>query len=1079
MYLHRFSNVSACCLFLVMVILVCLVATGQEAAAPQAEATQFAPFLEINNITASMWAGQVSAAMEAMRLVQGEMTPQQTRDFEAAWAPMQDFPFEEGVAYLNRLNPLLGQFLTIRAAMAQTSLEFDAAWQEATTAAAMNLPDVLEDALEVAYSRKNMLASLSRQMNDVTAAITALGDPPNPLTEKARRRKAFKDMVAQARKYAAPKEDEPGAWVFQKRWVERTLPQRPNINAYPNENKQYDLSSWEAELKDNVLIAKSVYPANFDSDEVMETCLFRFSWEPLPLIMTMRSPKAAKRMCRMENLSKPGQRNNMGTMNVDVCMINRETGEIKGIIAFAGGYAKSIDERTPKTQTGELTMYGWQSETDHDSKTGEKYDVDCLVRIQVSTSGGPFNVGGARWCVYYLYSHDPDAVADDDTNEAGAWPPPKTETEGGDQQPGDIDETEKIDPAVQAEQIAFYEANIVIIKRNMEKDRQELSRETDPDRRSELARRLMYAQADIQAEQDRIDTIKTGQLVHTRTTLDEVLHAQFVNKCREEVNNLAAGQRYSDGIQRMARLLKGEDGEKLREFINRNLDAKTMAGQDMSRLKKLTQIVCNKVQGSLEQDAAKAEEAAIDADRNLAYVQSIKTTCDRSMFVLALGGGHGVMVAYQGATGFIEGPPPTKAGPQTDPSLGARIFEGVKRGAAWYNTATFVASEAMEGYVHGGYIGSEKGVAGAVERACEAFLLAKTIEYGCGKIFGTPPKAGEMPKRPTVKEQFQLAEYKQKLADGASLVDDYARTYKEYQRVTQFGGSAAEIAAMERQLQQKAASLNSCMESKLLMKQMQKQGQNASAIDDFIFRMGQNHAEAEKEFIRIMQERGYKDADRWLFRDFRNSASAGSVGMDYDKGVLEEGMTWVKDGCRVSTSAMNEDAQKAWNEAYHRVTGRNARTSGETFTTSANKESYKDLAWLGDESAKHVNVGEIKANWAGQAADVTAVKAGEMMSDPALSKLQGMVEASRGTAKDIDSKLIYVLEEASKKFPKNAPNINKNIEKWKKISEILQTAGENPIEANRRLRLLTGHDLPEIVHDMRDMMANFGKAVGK
>ena len=78
------------------------------------------PFLDINKITAAQWDGAVSAAMEGMRMVYGPMNQEQEKEFTDAWAPLRQTPFKEAVDYLNKFNPLLGEFLIYRTAVVQT-----------------------------------------------------------------------------------------------------------------------------------------------------------------------------------------------------------------------------------------------------------------------------------------------------------------------------------------------------------------------------------------------------------------------------------------------------------------------------------------------------------------------------------------------------------------------------------------------------------------------------------------------------------------------------------------------------------------------------------------------------------------------------------------------------------------------------------------------------------------------------------------------------------------------------------------------------------------------------------------------
>jgi len=560
-------------------------------------------------------------------------------------------------------------------------------------------------------------------------------------------------------------------------------------------------------------------------------------------------------------------------------------------------------------------------------------------------------------------------------------------------------------------------------------------------------------------------------------------NAAFIRKCQAEVTDMAARDRLRVGMLRMAGRADPWQAERLRAFVLNN----AKPGADSTELKKIAHMVFNQVQGDLEARAARSEDEAIDADWNLAYVQSVKGVCDKAMMVGALMGGHSVMVAYEGAIGFIEGPPPAPGSEEspTDPTLGGRIFEGAKRAAAWYSTATFVAAEAFDGYEKGGYLGGDanKGTLwGAVERAGEAFLMAKAMEYCAGKIFGEPP--GELPRRLTVKEHFELAKYRQECEYAKALAEDYKRTFAEYRRIQQFNASAGEMAALEKQLQQKAASLHASFEGKLYLKDLYAGGKDAAMLEDYVFRIGKNHEAVREAWYRKMEALGYDDVRHWDLMEFRNSASAGSPGMDHDMGIKDIGEKFYKDRLRVSKHAMNEDAQKAWEKAYQETTGYSARQSFENITTSIHVEAYRDLAWIGDASIKQAKVNEILSAWAGQAADVTAVKNYEMFKT--LTRVQAIVESSRGMAKDIETKLLPVLEQAASKFPESAARIRGvagqgggYVGYWQQVRDILKTAAANPIEADRQIRMLTGKSICEITNDLRDMMAFYGKAIGK
>lgn len=1131
-------------------------------------ATQIAPFVDINNLASGQWAGAVSAAMEGTRLVYGTMTPEQTRVFESKWAPLFDHPFQEAVDWLNRLNPLLGQFLAIRTTMADTAIQFDGAWKEAVTAAALGDERATREALSIAYAEKQLLAGMKRQLDQVVKAILALGDPPNPRHHRRKQRAGHDSVVTETRQLIrqfgadtpnpTPLRDS-GRWVqttvetrefvgpptvnrLNGRWVRKKVEWYPidannaaavaAIHEAEKDHVNLELSGTPLGVGARVMLVDAIpsgqtklqpswewaeYKYNADTQSVTIemsgackkllpkvsvgdpdvyqslplSCAYRMRWDRPPLTVTRRSPGGwppinASVECVSE--TRPSK-DELGS-NED----NSSSGVLR---AGVGGALRNGQVEVIFNSHLDLVM----AETGRPERKSNKaifkwFDGPRLFPNPSDAGSGagslisskPFDPGPYYYAIeasaempgmllrvmkIFKYEWDP----------TGKVKP----SEGGDRDPAPGDpQIRPRTPEESAEEIGFHQDCIQIIQANMAKDQEEINQITDPDRRTALVTRVIAAQANIQAEKDRITTLQTGQIVHTRTAWDELQSAAFIRNCQAEVNEFAARDRFRVGMLRMAGKAAPPQAERLRSFVFKH----ATPASDSSQLKKITHIVFNQVQGDLEARAAGSEEEAVAADQDLAYVQSVKSTCDKSMFVGALLGGHPVMVAYQGALGFIEGPPPPEPGtpePPTDPNLGGRVFEGVKRAAAWYNTATFVASEAMEGYDKGGYIGGKenKGAWGAVERSGEAFLMAKAFEYAVGKVLGEPPKAGAT----TVKEQFELARYRQECEWGKGLVEDYKRTVTEYRRIQEFGATTVEMATLEKLLRQKAASIHSSFEAKLYLKEVHAAGRDATVLEDYVFRIGQNHEATREAWFREMEAGGYDVVRQWKLMEFRNSASAGSPGMDHDMGIWDKGEKFFKDRLRVSTHAMQEDAQKAWEKAYQQTTGYSARQSFENITTGIHAEAYRDLAWIGDESIKHAKVNEILSGWAGQAADVTAFKNYDMFKH--LTRLQAIVESSRGMAKDIQTKLLPVLEEGAARFPQSALKIRGGVDAatgrrvfgviahWSQIREILRTAPDNPVEADRLLRLLTGKSIHEITADVRDVMAFYGKVIGK
>ncbi|MBI5387419.1 MAG: sel1 repeat family protein [Verrucomicrobia bacterium] len=172
-----------------------LASSGAVAAVP-VPAAEIPPFLDINRVTPAQFAGAVSFAMESMRLVYGELTPEQEKKFEAKWRPLFQFCTPKVIDYFNKLNPLLGQFLQIRSALSAVASAFDEAQQAAATAVALGSAEELMRAMDEAELARREMQTLNRALEQVVGAIVALGEPPDAEEEARRRRKAHVDALA-------------------------------------------------------------------------------------------------------------------------------------------------------------------------------------------------------------------------------------------------------------------------------------------------------------------------------------------------------------------------------------------------------------------------------------------------------------------------------------------------------------------------------------------------------------------------------------------------------------------------------------------------------------------------------------------------------------------------------------------------------------------------------------------------------------------------------------------------------------------------------------------------------------------
>lgn len=130
-------------------------------------------------MTSAQYTGAVSMAKEGMRLVYGEMTPEEEKKFDTEWKPLFDYPCKEVVDYLNQLNPLISKFLAIREALGSEIESYNAAALVVSIAASED--DSTEMAstmaeLEITVATINVL---QKQLQEVADEIARLGNLPD------------------------------------------------------------------------------------------------------------------------------------------------------------------------------------------------------------------------------------------------------------------------------------------------------------------------------------------------------------------------------------------------------------------------------------------------------------------------------------------------------------------------------------------------------------------------------------------------------------------------------------------------------------------------------------------------------------------------------------------------------------------------------------------------------------------------------------------------------------------------------------------------------------------------------------
>jgi len=1055
------------------------------------------PFLDIREITQAQWDGAVAAAMEGMRLVYGPMTQEEEEDFLKYWAPLRQTPFSEAVDYLNKFNPLLGEFLVYRSAVTQTAQLLEEAVMNAGYAAEFDDPQGLLAYRDLASRYRTLLVSRQKRLEQIVKELGELGNPPDGLSLMAERQGRYrkeKDYLQSL----AQKFDVEGCWV----------------------GMYIDPFIKEAYLGD-VYVPEYIYVYQVDSILYsIEICID----------------------CSLYGLQ-------IGTANVSSGpgrVYIRNEWVNSDIIKRANG---KIHSRYHKFDYPEIPLFEEISEERFaeliriESETNWKGWLRQLKKEQQKNRlAEAFYSTALAWSEeerWKEYNHDPKSF--DPPNELliafsaemmGAAPQPETTTARQDV------ETAASEPAAQGlhpeedktaaerkqldlETIQFHRNNLAVIEKNMVKDREELSREKDPQRRDALQLRILGAQADMQAEKDRIATIETGEIVHNRSPWDEYARTSFIQLIADNQRRLENMSRSIRKAYDMADKLPYKEAEQVRNIINTRYRGEMVSDMDEAKVQSIVEEASDVARGyyrtMMEEETAAGEKQlnrAEWANVGLQTAEVVKTAADYSMTGLSLFGGQYVNNVYQGVTGYIEGGP-----------RGA--FLNV---AGAYNTATGIAVDGFKGFEEavnkGG--GITEGLQGAAWEASIGYIRDKAIAFGAGKIsakFARPngelatldgpnaPKAAQGDATTTARKKAvaakdiddfnrpltteEIAVYREQVSDGRIKVNSYRKTFEKLEQARKAGAPVQDIRQILAELDDRSAKIHSSPQAKMIMKTLQKDPANLEMIKRYSNSMDRVHQKVENRFQDEMAAAGWSREELEPIRNrpdpaelqrARDKQERGemvqaedllgtkTVNMDYDIGIkVKTGadgrpVSPMKNGEPTSVVAWHAEAQEAWERAYRAETGQSPTHSWENVTHAKLGDAYRDLSVLQRNGILHAN----KA-WAGQTADVTYFKATHLRGEAEFQRVEKYVEIARGTAKDYRTKISPLLD--SKKPQSGTPSYNawqQHKEYWEKVYSVMDRMGSgrtDPMSADREIRELTGgKSLMEVTFDLRNFM---------
>lgn len=1014
----------------------------------------------------------VSSAFEAMRLVYGEISEKEAKLFQSAWAPLFDFPSQEVIDYLNRLNPIVSQFLICREAYARNMAAIQMLLLDAATAIEFDERQIWESAMAEARMYSSSLPPLENAMKQLMKKLENIGNPPNPVAAKCEARRRYNKMLN------LPS----GEYPFEGEWKDDT-DKRYLLKVVHNfsdgkvlvynfpvswlkemETKGFDINDSGLQKSENdssLALMPGLYDLLHVFEELEPNVWVSLSYVLIPVVQVYHienSRMITNKYTPPDYFQSSSKMQIINSMKVEKSYDPPPVLPIKGKQITWEEFLKIIPQN--KWAGNKYAQYTrWRK-----NEKGEQQIAITVAGLQSREVTKPKSADNRK-----QKSTDPDQVGEEQSRR---------------------------------EAIDFHNEMIAIIEYDLQRETKERNevqknffaakteKETEEYRRrlKDLNFRIIGLQSNIQAEMDLVASYKTGEIVHTRTAFDNYAHQKLINGIKEEVANIEATQRVAERIERQIRLLPKEVQPQARKLAEQTLNGKTIASGNIEKAKQLTKAFGKQIEGYAGYNFAMAKEEE-------AYAEIKEQAAQAGIMVIgvgAVGFGSAALVEaygaeaaaaiygpkilgaiYGGTTGLVRGGPKEgvsgalmgwspngnalsqfiegvrNAGSEEDANLSSQAWEGAKQaGYAWFTSKVFEL----------GVTGVTKGL--VAWRGSDSMLFKP--------IFQT--------STPKTRQLQDVLRSKQQQLEAKDIVETFEKMEMNLAKLKlNKPTNVVEIQQMEDELQQLTASMNASYHAKWQFK-YKASPKVRSAFDR---RVQQNYAKMEPEMVKRMDKMGYK-MDDIQFAQFRNANSAGSSSMDLDLVPVKAGVTgkqqktifMKKNGTTASVKEFMDDCQAAMNAEYRQLTGISAPASDMNLVTSAHKEAFATPRLLD----KNIDMSQFTDEEIASIGKVLKVKMDGIDANKMFTNTYKMQAKAREAAKEIENMLLRKLKSNLNNAPARSvqlKEIQNQIKYWEKMLLRFKQIGMQEADPSKLIKLSNqirretgGKDIHAVINDI-------------
>lgn len=1026
---------------------------------------------DINRLTKTYWAGEVSAAHQAMAMLIGPMTPEQRSAFDTIWAPLYDFPSDTAMVWLRRLNPLLVEFLA-RQQEVESLLEAGANQEfEAEMAAAYEQEQAAAAALNRGKDLVGRLKAAKARLEELASQVRALGPPPDVLLEKCQAQH-FAKKAGVALKLAAQEKAMEGSKSGGKEpkrfWPPETVYKGPDalpkdfFDRVPSSFRGiyrsmgiFDwLVGWHPERKPEYYLTISGYvpspvpglssePVHFPGD------IKDFTWKDRAFSLVLEDKGFASHKCPGDILSRcelSGRISADGRMLEKLSILKVRLGCLCG----KKSGSKDCDWRTERKEFiyefKDLPLVSVQPSMSAASPLGLTLDYavkgdDALSHMTRLEPPSPNPTSGRSYSISFAISP--------------RYPPKPPQAPPA-------------PPDPKAQKIAFHKNNIAWLEKDLARLKSMRDQAADEAARLEIQYQITCKTADLQAERDAITTLETGNYTRSPTAWDAMVRNQMLAQGREMAAEIKKAQQNRDRLDRLIAALPPEDRLSMQDFVHRQLSG---APLDLKKQAEVGRVLSERVQARALQEAARQDEKAAWNQLAVDVADNYQQAAVYAMYATPFVAGGGVLaitygIASGGITGYEQG------------GVKGAAISAVTTAARFWSPKIDYMITAFEGYQEGG-------AAGAVSKVATTYvkrLATQAVTGGLLRFQARSQAAARQTKLDSWRNAQRRTAFKQEREYGRNMVQQHHETYQRLQAAKRGGAPRAEVDRLTRELVDQTAAIKHAPHAKGYLKltatPAEQRAYNAS---------DRLHArQVVRDLRQDLAAQGI-DPNSVRFRPMRNAGNC-TPGMDLDLAMEPVSGNFVmrRDPAtgqvrRMSLYDANAFVQGRFERVYANASGnRSAEASWQQVTTSANREAYADTRWLHVREMHDLGVDPravLDRGYAGQAASVTQFKADHMRKFTGMGRDNQNWEIYRGTRKDIDTKARPLLERKvmDARTPAERAEALKKMHFYMKLSNAMQKADQDPVAADREVRKLTGLDTNDVVNMVGAGLESLGK----